>query len=57
MYVSALLQVDGDKNPDELRRKDRIVRVDLVEVDIFPNVKLRYMRFFDLRVLYLETCT
>ena len=55
--MSAILQVDGDNNPDECGRRDMIVRVDLEEVDIFPNVKLRYMRFFDLRVLYLATCT
>ena len=54
--VNAPRQVDGD-NPDEFRRQDRIVRVDLEEVDIFPNVKLRYMRIFDLRVMYLATCT
>ena len=55
--MSAILQVDGDNNPDECGRRDMIVRVDLEEVDVFPNVKLRYMRFFDISVLCLATCT
>ena len=42
------VHVAGD-NPDEVRKTDMIVRVDLDELDIFPNVKRRCMRLFDSR--------